>query len=237
MSQQLTIRADIIYQLLLSFVGLILIAAMVVYPPTITGDSPLRKPVVGLIYSTICLLGILAIFSPNKCRKIVDRKKVKINLDSTVSNGTTAILLGHHPTCGKYSAHTFRMRGKTFCAACIGLLIGGLSVLAGTAIYFFFDWNVAEHSLMIVFLGIVWESFGLFQFKVKNYIRLSANVIFILGTLLILIGIDASVRSLFFDLFVVCLIIFLLFTRISLSRWDHKRICSDCKIENCDVRE
>jgi len=240
MFQQHYIRSDIKYQLLVSIAGLLLLVALTVFPPTVTGDLSWRKPVIGSIFSSICVLGILAVFSPNQCLRIfnIGKKKKTVGSDSAklVSHGTSNVLQGHHPTCGNYDAHIFRIRGKIFCAACVGLLIGGLLALAGAAVYFFGDWRVAEHSSLMVLLGIVGVSFGLFQFKFKNFIRLSVNTIFVLGTLLILIGIDELVHSLIFDLFVVSLIIFWLFTRISLSQWDHERICSDCEIENCRIR-
>jgi len=240
MFQQHYIRSDIKYQLLVSIAGLLLLVALTVFPPTVTGDLSWRKPVIGSIFSSICVLGILAVFSPNRCLRIfnIGKKKKTVGLDSAklVSHGTSNVLQGHHPTCGNYDAHIFRIRGKIFCAACVGLLIGGLLALAGAAVYFFGDWRLAEHSSLMVLLGIVGVSFGLFQFKFKNFIRLSVNTIFVLGTLLILIGIDELVHSLIFDLFVVSLIIFWLFTRISLSQWDHERICSDCEIENCRIR-
>ena len=235
MFRQRTIRADLSYKLLLSIAGLLLIVALTVFPPTVTGDSPWRKPVIGSIFSTFCLLGVLAVFSPNKCGTILDRKKESVNSDSALSHETVTILRGHHPTCGMYSAHIFRIGDRTFCAACIGLLLGGLLALAGAVIYFFCDWRVAEYSVLIVLLGVVGVSFGLFQFKVKSLFRLSVNIIFVLGALLILIGVDVSVHSLFFGLFVVCLIVFWLFTRISLSQWDHEIICSGCETENCNV--
>lgn len=237
MSPRHSIRSDIKYQLLPSFAGLLLIVALTVFPPTVTGDSPWRKPVIGSIFSTFCVLGVLAVFSPNKCGTILDRKKESANSDSAVSHGTATVLRGHHPTCGKYSAHVFRIRNRTFCAACIGLLLGGLLALGGSVVYFFGGWQAAEYNILIVVLGVVGVSFGLFQFKFKSLIRLSANIIFVLGALLILIGVDASVHSLFFDLFVVCLTVFWLFTRISLSQWDHEIICSGCETENCNVRE
>ena len=240
MFQQHYIRSDIKYQLLLSFAGLLLIIALTAFPPTVTGNVPWRKPVIGSIFSSICVLGILAVFSPNKFLRIFNtgKKKENVGADSAkvVSHGTSIVLQGHHPTCGNYDAHIFRIKGKIFCAACVGLLLGGLLALAGAAVYFFGDWRVAEHSSLMVLLGIVGVSFGLFQFKFKNFIRLSVNTIFVLGTLLILIGIDELVHSLIFDMFVVSLIIFWLFTRISLSQWDHERICSGCKIENCRIR-
>ena len=240
MFQQHYIRSDIKYQLLVSFLGLFLLAVLIAFPPTVTGDLSWRKTVIGSIFSSICVLGILAVFSPNQCLRILNigKKNKIIGSDSAkfVSHGISDTLQGHHPTCGKFAAHTFRIRGKIFCAACVGLLLGGLLALVGAFIYFFGDWRFAENTSLMVLLGIVGVSFGLFQFKFRNFIRLFANIIFVLGTLLILIGIDQLLQSLVFDLFVVSLIIFWLFTRISLSKWDHERICSGCEIKNCRIR-
>jgi hypothetical protein len=237
MFQQHNIKVDIKYQLLVSAIGLLLVLMLTVFPPTVTGDFPWRKTVIGLIFSTFCVLGVLAVFSPNKCGKILDRKKETANVDSAVSYGASTVLLGHHPTCGKYSAHTFQIGDKTFCAACIGLLLGGLLALAGAVVYFFCDLKVADYGVLFGLFGILGVSFGLFQFKFRKLVRLFANTIFVLGALLILIGIDGTVHSLFLDLFVICLIVFWLFTRISLSQWDHETICSGCETENCRVRQ
>jgi hypothetical protein len=240
MSQQRHTRSDIKYQLLVSFLGLLLLAVLTVFPPTVSGNLSWRKPVIGSIFSSICVLGILAVFSPNKCLRIfnIGNKNKTAGSDSSklASHGTSNALQGHHPTCGKYDAHIFRIKDKIYCAACAGLLLGGLLALAVTAIYFFGDWRVAEHSSLMVLLGIAGVSFGLFQFKFKSLIRLFVNTVFVLGALLVLIGIDELVHSLVFDLFVVSLIVFWLFTRISLSQWDHERICSDCEIEGCRIR-
>lgn len=241
MSQQRHIRSDMKYQLLLSFLGLFLLAVLTAFPPAVTVDLSWRKPVIGSIFNSICILGILAVFPPNRCLRILDigkkKRAVGSDLSKLTSHGTSNALQGHHPTCGNYDDHIFRIKGKIFCAACAGLLFGGMLALAGASVYFFGDWRVAEHSSLMVMLGIAGVSFGLFQFKFRSLVRLSVNIIFVLGSLLILIGIDELVHSLFFDLFVVSLIVFWLFTRISLSQWDHERICSDCEIENCRIRE
>ncbi len=240
MSQQRYTKSNIKYRLLVSFLGLSLIAMLTSFPPTTTGSIFWRKPVIGLIFSSICILGILAVFSPNKCLRILDigKKNTTVGSDSAklAPHGVSYALQGHHPNCGKFFAHIFRIKGKTFCAACVGLLFGGLLALASAAVYFFGDWQVAEHSSLMVLLGFMGVSLGLFQFKFKNIIRLFVNTFFVLGNLSILIGIDELIHSLFIDLFVVSLIIFWLFTRISLSQWDHERICSDCEIENCKNR-
>ena len=241
MSKQHSTQPDIKYQLLVSLLGLLLIVLLIVFPPAVTGDFLWRKPVIGSIFTIFCFLGILAVFSPKQCFTLFNfRKKSQISgSDSAkfVFHDTSKVLVGHHLTCGKFSAHIFRIRGGTFCAACIGLLLGGLLALVGAVLYFFCDWRVSEYSSLLVLLGIVCISFGLFQFKFRSLIRLSLNALFVLGALSILIGIEESVHSLVFDLFVVCLIVFWLLTRISLSQWDHEMICSGCDTENCRFRE
>ena len=129
-----------------------------------------------------------------------------------------------------------RINNKIYCAACLGLLLGGLLALVTASFYFFSSWWVADNSSLIMLTGVVGVSFGLFQFKMRSLYRLTANIGFVFSALLILIGIDGLVRSIIFDLFVVSLIVFLLFTRILLSQWDHKIICSSCKIGNCEFR-
>jgi hypothetical protein len=241
MSRQRSAKSEIKYQLLLSFLGLFLVVLLTVFPPAATGDVPWRKPVIGSLFSVICVLGVLAVFSPNKCLKIFNIRKKNRNdgADSAklTSHGTSNALAGHHSNCGKYDAHVFRIKGRTVCAACTGLLFGGILAFTGAAAYFFGDWNVANYSFWMVLLGVAGESFGLFQFKFRGLVRSSVNTLFVIGALLILIGIDELVQSLVFDVFVVCLIVFWLLTRISLSHWDHEMICSGCETENCVLRE
>ena len=240
MTQHRHIKSDIKYQLLVSFLGLLLVVALTAFPPAVTENHYWRKPVIGSIFSAICVLGVLAVFSPSKCGKIADIfKKNRVGSSDSAqfaSHGTSNALRGHHPTCGNYDAHILRIKGKTVCAACAGLLLGGLLALAGASVYFFAGWHVAGQSSLMVLLGAVGVSFGLFQFKFRGLVRLLVNTVFVLGSLLVLAGVDRLIHSLFFDLFVVCLIVFWLFTRISLSHWDHKRICSGCDVENCEVR-
>ena len=238
MSSQYNTGVNIKYQVLVSIAGLVLVVLLTVFPPTVNADFSWRKPLIGLIFSIFCFLGVLAVFSPYQCGKLVNKKIETVGLISNkiVSHDKGIVLRGHHPTCGKYSAHIFRIKNRTFCAACIGLLIGGLLALVIAVGYFFWNWQVIEHITMIVFLGITGVSFGLLQFKFKSFVRLFANTVFVIGTLLILIGIDKTIQNLFFDLFMISLIAFWLFTRISLSQLDHEMICSSCNIENCKIR-
>ena len=240
MPQHHHIRTDIKYQLLLSFSGLFLVVLLTAFPPPVTGDVPWRQTVIGLIFGIICALGTVAVFSPNKCLTTfsIRNKNRTAGSDSAklASHGKSDALQGHHPTCGNSSAHVFQVKGRIFCAACVGLLLGALLALAGAVVYFFCDFGVAGHGSLMALLGVVGVSLGLFQFKFRSLARLAMNTLFVLGSFSVLAGIDDLVHSLVFDLFVVSLIAFWLFTRISLSQWDHEVICSGCEVEDCEVR-
>ena len=135
MSRKHYTRSDITYLILISFFGIFLLVMLTAFPPLVTGNNPWRKPLIGSIFSAICGLGILAAFSPTQCSKIFNlRRREKLGSSRlgkmSFSHGLSS-LQGHHPNCGKFDAHVFRIKNKPFCAACIGLLFGGLLALAG----------------------------------------------------------------------------------------------------------
>jgi hypothetical protein len=209
------------------------------FPTTVVEDVYWRKPVVGSIFCVFCGFGILAVFSPSKCGKVLGTQKPVDGPESinAAPSDSPVVLRGHHPTCGNYEAHVFRVNEKTYCAACIGLLIGGLLALAIALLYFFADWQFAENNALMVLLGVAGIVFGLFQFKFTSTIRLAANIVFVVSALLVLIGVDGLVQSLVLDLFVFSLIVFWLYTRILLSQLDHEIICSKCDAERCEYRK
>ena len=103
--------------------------------------------------------------------------------------------------------------------------------------YFFLGWKLIDFSPILVFLGISGVIFGLLEFRFQSFLRLLSNTIFVFGAVLVLIGIDKLVQSLFLDLFIVSLIAFWLFTRISISKLNHEIICFTCQIRNCEIKE
>ncbi len=236
MFQDTSYNFNIKYSVAICFFGLFLVAMLAVYPPTLNENFLSRKPLIGAVFGLICFLGILAAFFPIWCSRIFDFRKKRDKrpyFKKFTSHRFSSTLEGHHPDCGNFSAHVFRIGDKTFCVACTGLFLGGLLALGGSFLYFFGYWSVEQNSPSLVWIGILGVGFGLFQFKFRSFIRLFLNIFFVLGTLLILVGVDKLVHSVTFDLFVVALILFWLFTRISLSKWDHKKICFTCRIVNC----
>jgi hypothetical protein len=221
----------------MSFLGLFLAGMLTVYPPKVHENLLWRKPLIGSIFGLISIFGVLAVFSPTQCSRVFDFGKQKTSrphLGKFASHGTSSTLQGHHPDCENFAAHVFRIGDKTFCAACTGLLLGGLLVLVGTLLYFFSNWRVEQSSSLMIWVGVLGVGFGLFQFKFRSFVRLFLNVFFVLGTFFILIGVDKLLHSVAVDLFLVALTLFWLFTRISLSQWDHERICLSCKAATCE---
>jgi hypothetical protein len=241
MSDNLPRSSDITYLVIMSLFGLLLVGLLVVYPPRVDDYLLWRKPLIGLAFGLICVFGILAVFFPTRCSRILDfRKEEKPGRpfhDKFAFHGASPSLRGHHPNCGSFAAHVFRIGNKTFCAACTGLLLGGLLALVGTLLYFFGNWRIGHSGSLMVWMGVMGVGFGLFQFKSRSFVRLFLNVFFVLGTLLILIGVDNLVHSVATDLFLVALILFWLFTRISLSQRDHERICYACKVVSCEFAD
>jgi len=233
----------------LSFIGLFLVGILVFSSPAIEENFPWRKTVIGSIFASICVLGILAAFFPSRCLNVFSFKKkekrrrsgVKESSDSRQSKfvfqESSFAMQGHHPNCGNFSTHVFHINERTLCTSCTGLLLGALLSLLGTSLYFSDNWHIGQESLLLVCIGISGIVFGLLQFPLfknrPNLLRLFFNVFFVLGAFFILIGVDTLLRSVTADLILVVLIVFWLFTRIFLSQWDHERICRSCGLV-CD---
>ena len=242
MSKSIHLTPALTYLIGLSFFGLFLVGMLSVYPPMTHESFIWRKPLIGSVFSLICILGILAVFFPKQCSGMFDfvtkGKREYSTVDRFASHGTSSTMKGHHPDCKNFSPHVFRTGNRTFCTACTGLLLGGLAALVGTVLYFFVDWHIEQNSVLLVWMALLGVSFGLFQFKAKRtVVRLSLNTFFVLGAFLILVGIDELVQNVFADIFLVLLAVFWLYTRIMISQWDHERICYACNASSCEFRK
>lgn len=227
----------------ISFILLLLIAILPIYPSSIETPAHYRKPIAGAGFTVILALGMTAVFFPKKCSKVsafgVDSNKLHVQLGSasvTESDGVTASLRetsvrGHHPSCQLFQHHKFQVCGRTLCAACTGLFIGAITAVVVTTLFFFNGWN-PELTPHTVLLGVIGVALGLLQpllyDKCHYIVRISVNSYFVLGASLILIGFDAMLRSLTADFLAVAGSVFWLFTRIKVSRFRHDAICRGC---------
>ncbi len=226
-----------------SLFGLFLVILPAVFPLPVQENFPWRKPLIGSAFGIICLLGIIAIFFPHSCSTIFRVNNTENNSHAALAEGNTAfnktstifgikVTHGHHPNCQGFVAHEFQVGKKTFCVACMGLLLGALTALFGVATYFFRGWNIRGETSLLLISGVLGVGLGLFQYVFFDIqwrsIRFLLNAFFVFGAFLILAGIEAVANNLLLDLFVVFLSVFWLFTRISLSKHVHNEICQAC---------
>lgn len=242
MSKSMHLTPALRYLIGLSFFGLLLAGMLSVYPPATRESFVWRKPLVGSVFGLICILGILAVFYPKRCSGMVDfvtkGKREGSAVDRFAFHGASSTMKGHHPDCENFSHHVFQIFNRTFCSACTGLLLGGLAAFVGTFLYFFRDLHIEQNSLLLVWIGILGVGFGLFQVVARRtLIRLFLNTFFVLGSFLILMGIDELAQNAFADIFLVLLAVFWLYTRIMISEWDHRVICYVCDSSSCEFRK
>lgn len=213
---------------------------LALYSQTTQEDIIWRKPLIGSIFTFICMSGIIASFFPRKCSETFDLQKTEKSAIPYVKDPgfqhVSINMKAHHPDCGEFSAHIIHLGGRVLCAACTGLLLGALITLAGNALYFFAGWSIGQVGFLAVLVGQVGIFWGFIQFKFKGYVRLTVNAMFVFAAFLTLVGIDKFAENLFIDLYLIALIIIWLLTRILLSQWDHWRICHSCELE-CELKE
>ena len=210
-----------------SLFGWFIVLLMMVFPPATMQDVFWRKPLVGSILFLISTGGSLAAVSPRACSiahrsQIVERSKSSdVKTDSVSSKG-------HHPDCGRFSNHTIQFRGNSYCAACTGLLIGGVVAMIVTVLYFFVGVNAEAFGLPAFALGQFGPALGLLQFKFKKWVRLIANMLFVLGSCLILVGVDKLVHNVFVDVYVIGVILVWILTRVMISQRENYETCRTC---------
>lgn len=217
----------------LSLLGLFLIIALVESSHPTTANLSWRKPAIGTLFSIVCITGILAGVFPSKCSSTIHFGKIQ---STTRGAENETVFSGHHPRCGQFKAHIFQVGDKVLCAGCTGLIIGAVLSLFGVVMYFMNQCTLLGGPL-VFWVGVIGVCCGLLQYHFFNwgsyFVHLIVNVLFVFGSFLLLISVDAITKSWIIDVYLIVLSVFWVFTRISLSQMDHKRICSACPMEKC----
>jgi len=202
-------------------------------------DTPIQRALVGLIFGGICLLGIIAAIYPSRCSQILHLGRSKNSPYYWSKNNIREEKMGirgHHPTCNNFSEHIIRIGSKTYCAGCLGMIIGGVIVLLGGVFYFSAWLYLKEVALIIFWLGFFGVAIGFLHytlFNLRGIIRFFFNILFVLGSFFLFIGIDMIANNLALDLFVLTLVIYWIIIRIIISQQRHQRICMLCDLKSC----
>lgn len=211
----------------ISIIGLALVHLLVAQTNLDRFQFTWQRGLIGILFCMLCVSGVAAVFYPVKCRGLFQHTpNLPVNTGA-FSNGLR--IEGHHPSCEKFSENRITVGGRVFCAACSGLLVGAAFALGAAVVYFFVGLNMVWGGFWMVVLGEVGMVLGLVQIKVAGFVKVVFNAVFVAGSFVTLAAVDAIGRSLFVDFYVLGLIFFLLWFRISLSEWNNWRTCHECQ--------
>jgi hypothetical protein len=237
-TKNLPMEPNLIFLIFVSLFGLVLSFVFV----TISGGTPdgfdLRRPLVGSVFGTLCVLGAFAAIYPNACSKVFDyEKNLKPKDESEEKQGPN--IRGHHPTCRNYSAHILIVNSRILCSTCTGFSVGAIIALVGVGLFFFGPFSFGTRPFIAMIIGASAVSIGLLHsilpgFKV-GFSRFIASAFFAVGAFLILASIEDALSNTSIDFFIVLLSVLWLITDTALSRWDHRRICSNCALQTCSA--
>ncbi len=166
----------------LSFIGIVLVLPLAVYGLNVQWSFSWRKPFIGSFLALICLSGIFAVFFPEKCSKTFHMRRIgKMSahkVENAKSHQLSMHFKGHHPDCGNFGNHLLNLNKRVLCAACTGLFIGALIVLAGTGLYFLSNGIFRTFWVVSCFSGSGWGCFRLFPIQVYGVCSLSLECLF-----------------------------------------------------------
>jgi hypothetical protein len=100
----------------------------------------------------------------------------------------------------------------------------------GVAVLFsvgFFDLH--SGSLWVLANGEVLMLAGLAQIKIRGYLKMAVNALFVVGSCISLVAADLAAQNFLVDAYMFGLIVFMLWFRILLSEWNNNRICLACE--------
>jgi protein-S-isoprenylcysteine O-methyltransferase Ste14 len=201
------------------------------------------KETIGAAFGAICMLGIAAGISPSRCNRLFTHIQKKETghkeQESTTLDKPYISFIGHHPNCGSFSSHVIQIGGRVYCAGCVGLVVGASIALIGNGCYMFLQSLPAQSVSVIFWSGLAGVTLGLLQYELfinKASLHFLLNVIFVVGAFLLLVGVNEMNGSLSISVYFLLVILFLINTRSTLSRLEHKKICTICKLDDCSMK-
>lgn len=219
--------ATLAFLVAVSVIGLALVPVLIQQAKIANVQLYAQNYLVGTLYIAICLLGISAVFYPTKCKDTM--RKSQNPLLREKKSAAPIQIKGHHPDCEHFSANRINLGGHAVCAACGGLLVGGIVALAWAVLVFFFGLNMGGGSVWLLVLGEVLMVFGLAQIKFAGYAKVFANLFFVIGSFLFLAQTNLLSENVLLDAYALGLVAFALWLRILLSEWNNRRICLKCQ--------
>jgi hypothetical protein len=196
---------------------------------------------VGSIFIIICLLGAIAGLRPSSFSRSVSRKSMQEEGESQELEELSEkpALRGHHYSCDEFSSHVLRIDNNVFCAGCTGLTTGAVISILGSLVYFFLGYIFLDE-LVVFWVGFSGVFLGLIQHQIyralsirSGFFRFALNVFFVVGAFLVFVGANRITGGLSVDIYILCVVLLWIITRIAMSKDEHDRICKRCHDETC----
>jgi hypothetical protein len=106
--------------------------------------------------------------------------------------------------------------------------MGAIAAMAGVVLFSLGFFDLGTGSLWVLAVGEVLMLAGLAQIKMRGYVKMAVNALFVVGSWISLVAADLAGQSLLVDAYMLGLIVFMLCFRILLSEWNNKKICVAC---------
>ncbi|HUL40103.1 MAG TPA: hypothetical protein VLU38_07425 [Methanomassiliicoccales archaeon] len=212
---------------LLSFTAAVLLLVMVRIESAQPSTTPLLdKAVVSSAFMASCVAGIVLSAKPGFLRG----KGKGPPIDRNQGPGRPRYV-AHHPDCGSFDERVVVLRGRKYCGGCLGLMVGSITALALTVIYFFALDVSADEGWVAFLAGLAIVALGLVEIASKrgtSWSHLLANALLVVGFFMVTIGALSSTGSGTYGLVALIVCFLWLDTRIQISDWRHAGTCASC---------
>jgi hypothetical protein len=200
-----------------------------------------RQPIV-FAFTAICFFGATAAVVPSECSRVFHGGRTR-HIDSSEEGRSIRVdvrsrkLSGHHPACEKFAAHVLQVRGKIYCAGCMGLLTGALVAIAGSFTYSLGIYTVVGEAPLMFWIGFTFVMIGLIQYAkplmTNGWVHYLSNTIFVAGAFLLLLGVVEISKSLSLEIYFLVIVLYWILTRMVLSNMEHQKTCFLCGSNSC----
>jgi hypothetical protein len=215
----------LLFLVVIAVFGMALVPFLLFAPNLQIDQTHLRRPLISSAYTIICIGGIVAVLHPGKCSMMFQKPNISSKSEKTNSS---VKFKGHHPECENFSTNRIAIGYSVFCAACSGLFVGAITATVGIVLFSLGFFSLNTEGLWVLAFGEILMLAGLAQIKMRGYVKMAANAIFVVGSFITLVASDLVGQSLLVDMYVLGLIVFILWFRILLSEWNNKRTCLEC---------
>ena len=221
---------SLFFYLLFSIIAALLLVLFVGSSLSQPSPLPTSQKIGIACMSIFCgIVGISFVFKPNWLGHHLYESK---NQRKTIRLPTEPSFEGHHPQCRPFQSHTIQWRGKTWCAGCLGLLIGLCTSIVLMILYPFIDITLTK-TVAILLLLIGYFILAVVFFEIPHSRRHTKVHVFInslmpLSFVLITIAVGEATGEFLYGVFSILLCFLWLDTRIQLSKSHHRTLCMNC---------